>query len=371
MTTLKQEDGGSFEWPLSASGDAAPAAQESDAAMSGDALAGDAEAPLRARPEDHLVEPDAAPRLARTRFLALLALVLALHGLILALILLRPEPETQLAAVEEIPVEIVPEPEPEPPPSPPEPPKPPEPPPPTPEKQPKPKLQDDERMAVDAPRFENKETVERDAPDPETKARKEAAPSEQNAETPAPPQKPEAPPVAAEIAPEIEEQKQKLAEDKPDAEALDKAAPAPVRRPADLAKAPAQTKAPPTQAKRPSVADQLAALAPSPDYKIGSAAKPSPVGGGTARTSYLSILFGLIMPHMKIPADLRSGRMKAEGIVAFYVDERGNLTHSAVYRASGRPDLDRAAMAAVRAAAPFPPPPRGDPRAIWFHYDTQ
>jgi hypothetical protein len=36
----------------------------------------------------------------------------------------------------------------------------------------------------------------------------------------------------------------------------------------------------------------------------------------------------------------------------------------------GRPDLDAAAMNAVRLAAPFPPPPKGDPHAIWFHYDT-
>ena len=41
-----------------------------------------------------------------------------------------------------------------------------------------------------------------------------------------------------------------------------------------------------------------------------------------------------------------------EGIIAFYVDERGNLTHQAVYRASGRADLDQAAMIAVRRARP-------------------
>ena len=52
-------------------------------------------------------------------------------------------------------------------------------------------------------------------------------------------------------------------------------------------------------------------------------------------------------------------------------DENGNLTHQAVYRASGRADLDAAALSAVRKAAPFPPPPPGDPRAIWFHYATR
>jgi protein TonB len=68
---------------------------------------------------------------------------------------------------------------------------------------------------------------------------------------------------------------------------------------------------------------------------------------------------------------LQESHQQMEGIVAFYVDENGNLTHQAIYRASGRADLDAAALNAVRRATPFPPPPPGDPHAIWFHFDTR
>lgn len=322
---------------------------------------------LTARPEDHLVAPEAARR-GSGRFGVILAFVLAIHAAIVAVVLYEASLEKQqTSAPEEIPVELVQEPPPEPAPPPP----PPEPPPPKEkaEKKPKPKIDDDARIATDAPRFENKEKIERVAPDQETKAQAKAEPSKQTAQTPAPPKPPEAPADADKQGP-AEDAPAKPAEDKPGAEALDKATPAPPKRAVEK-KAPAPSKAPPTQAKRQTLSDQLASLAPVPDYKVGSSAKPSPVGGGTAPTSYLSILYGLIMPHMKIPADLRDGRQAADGIVAFYVDERGNLTHQVVYRASGRPDLDRAAMAAVKAAAPFPPPPRGDPHSIWFHYDTR
>lgn len=328
------------------------------------------DSPLAALPEDHLAAPQAPDDAGRARSALILACVLAIHALIVAILVYEASRENmQTAALEEIPVELVQEPPPEPAPPPPPPPEPPPPPKEKAQKQPKPKIDDDARIATDAPRFENKEKVERVAPDQETKAQAKAEPSKQTAQTPAPPKPPEAPADADKQGP-AEDAPAKPAEDKPGAEALDKATPAPPKRAVEK-KAPAPSKAPPTQAKRQTLSDQLASLAPVPDYKVGSSAKPSPVGGGTAPTSYLSILYGLIMPHMKIPADLRDGRQAADGIVAFYVDERGNLTHQVVYRASGRPDLDRAAMAAVKAAAPFPPPPRGDPHSIWFHYDTR
>ncbi|VFU07083.1 energy transducer TonB [Methylocella tundrae] len=328
-----------------------------------------ADPPLRADLDDHLVAPPDASldETRRRRFIWILAACVIAHALVLAILFYESNSPQKMAQVEEIPVELVPQmPEEKV-----EPPPPPPPPPPKQKEQPKPKQKvvDDEQPAYDAPREANKETIEREAPEKETQAQRVAPPSTQTAETPAPPKPAEAPPNAIVQAPE-EEAPAKLADDNPNAEPLDKAEPAPQKKPTEK-KAPVISKAPSTRSKNLSVSDQLAALSSVPEYHLGSAAKPSPIGGGTAKTTYLSILFGLIMRQMHVPSDLRNGHQQVEGIVAFYVDENGNLTHQAVYRASGRPDLDAAALNAVRRAAPFPAPPRGDPHAIWFHYDTR
>jgi protein TonB len=323
---------------------------------------------LKAEADDHLFAPGkSAPSSLRRRFVLIFAAVLVAHAILLTVLFYESRSAPQLAQSEEIPVELVPQipetkaeqPPPEPPPPPPK------------EKQPQPKqkMVEDEKPAFDAPREANKETIEREAPDKETQAQRAAPPTEQTADTPAPPKPPETTPNATVQAPP-EEAPAKLADTTPDAEPLDKAEPAPEKKPTEK-KAPVTSKAPSTKAKKNTVSDQLAALAPTPEYHVGSAARPSPVGGGTAKTTYLSILFGLIMRQFHFPPGIQEAHLQAEGIVAFYIDENGNLTHQAIYRGSGRPDLDAAAMNAVRRAAPFPAPPRGDPHAIWFHFDTR
>lgn len=325
-----------------------------------------ADSPLKAEADDHLTMPaEAAPDSARRRFILILAACLIAHAILVAVLIYENRNAEQIAQSEEIPVELVqqiPEPKVEPPPPPPPPPK---------EKQPQPKqkMVEDEKPAFDAPREANKEKIEREAPDKETQAQRQAPPTEQNAQTPAPPTPPEATAKAEVQAPQ-EDAPSKPADSTPNAEPLDKAETAPEKKPTEK-KAPVISKAPSTKAKRTTVADQLASLAPTPEYHLGSAARPSPIGGGTAKTTYLSILFGLIMRQFHFPPGLQESHQQIDGIVAFYVDENGNLTHSAIYHTSGRPDLDQAAMIAVRRASPFPPPPAGDPHAIWFHYDTR
>jgi protein TonB len=313
-------------------------------------------------------EPAEGPR--RRRFAALLALAFLLHVLLLAILLYQSANDGAAPTVaEEIPVEVVAE-------LPPEPEVRPEPPPPLPPKreQPKPKmLQEDMKPAFDAPRDANTETVEREAPDKETQAQRAAPPTQQTAATPSPEKskvEEKAPDPSPRHAPEkVAEEK---LDEKPDAEAVAKAEtkdPAKSKDRQQAKKDPVKTPASP--GKKGSVADQLAALAPTPNYSVGSRAKPAPVAGGTENTTYLSILYGLIMRQWRDPPG-SARALAAEGIVVFYVDETGNLTHQALYRASGRPDLDAAASAAVRRAAPsFPAPPRGMPRAIAFHYGTK
>jgi protein TonB len=322
---------------------------------------------LKANPEERLVGAPRSRRAARARFIALLALAALLHAALIVLILYKTKNETaQLPPEQEIPVEVVelpPEPEPPPPPE-------------QKKEQPKkPKIDPEElKPAFDAPRDENQETIEREAPDKETQSPREAPPTKQTAEQPAP----KAPPAEVkETAPDPSPQHnpetlaEDKTEDKPDAEPLAEAEKKEPAKPKNRQTKRDPVKTPPAKGKQKSVAEQLAALSPAPSYSVGSAAKRAPVGGGTEKSTYLSILYGLIMRHWRDPPSSNIRSLDAEGIIVFYVDDRGNLTHQAVYRASGRPDLDAAASTAVRRAAPFPPPPRGMPRSIIFQYGTK
>lgn len=304
---------------------------------------------------ERLIAPP-KPLAATRRFVMLLAFSLVFHATVLAL-LLSEDGVQEAMQEQEISVEVIIEPPPEQKLEPPAPRKEP----------PKEKVTIDEKPAFDAPRAANKETIEREAPDQETKAAR-MAPTEQIAPKPAPAKPSPGRESAAQPSPQSAPQK--LADDRPDAETLEEAAPAPQTKPEEKP-AQAEAKAPPASVKKQTIADQIAALSPLPDYQLGAAAKPAPVAGGTAKTTYLSILFGLIVRQMHIPPGIRTKPIMGRGIISFYVDERGNLTHQAVILSSGQPQLDAAALSAVRRAAPFPAPPRGYPHAIHFHYSNR
>lgn len=331
-------------------------------------------ATLAAAAMERLFEPRRGGGLTpRPRFAAFVVLCLLLHIVILAILLWEDRNAALRAppAVEEIPVEVITEP----PPAPKEEePPPPEPPPPEPKQEqqkpppPPPTPMELEKPAFDAPKAESKEKSERDMPEQEEqKAPRIAPPTDKVAPKDEKPQglKDAEDEDGAEKAPEAAEEKQ--AEDRPDAEIIERAEqkPKPQEKPEPKEAKPAK------KGEANSIADQVAALAPLPDFKLGAPPKTSPVGGGQAKTTYLTILYGLIMPHMHIPPRVRGNAMVSKGVVAFYIDEMGNLTHQAVYRSSGAPDLDAAALAAVRRAAPFPPPPRGLPHSMLFTYATK
>ncbi len=310
----------------------------------------------------------------RRRFLLFVALCLALHVALVALVLILDALfAPKIPPAEEIPVEVVVEP--------PAPPKQEAPPPEEPKKEeeqkkeepkkpPPPPLKQqyiEEEPAYDAPRQQSKEKLEREAPDEATQAQKKAQPKETAAPEPSPEKQDNKPPEQApEVAPEKTE---KPSDDKPDAEVIERAEQK-AAKPEEKQTA-VKNKGPAKKGAEKSIAEQLASLEQLPEFKFGGATKPSPVGGGQAKTTYLTILYGMIMPHMRVPERVRGGHLSGSGIVAFYIDEMGNLTHQAVYRTSGLPDLDAAAVYAVRRAAPFPPPPRGLPHAIQFTYSTR
>jgi periplasmic protein TonB len=333
---------------------------------------------IKADPSERLVTPSERSALARrSGFAFLLAICLLIHASVLFFLLDREKSIVEPTREEEIPIEVVmlpPEQKAEPAPKKPRPPDlvtPPV----VKEKPPPEKVELDEAdIARDAPRTGNDSKTHKGEPEKETKAPRIAPPPK--LVTPQPPQdKPEqekaSPPVQEKVdKPSPPTEPQKLADEKLDAEALDKAQPEAPAKPQEK-QAPQPSKTPATQGKKTTVAQQLAAFSAAPTYSFGAATKALPMGGGTEKASYLSILYGMIMRQMHFPPVVRERHVMGEGIVSFYVDDSGHLTHQAVYRSSGLPDLDAAALNAVRRAAPFPAPPRNDPHAIWFHFDTR
>ncbi|NDA48343.1 MAG: energy transducer TonB, partial [Alphaproteobacteria bacterium] len=52
--------------------------------------------------------------------------------------------------------------------------------------------------------------------------------------------------------------------------------------------------------------------------------------------------------------------------VSFELDANGNVTKASVVQSSGHDELDADALATIRRAAPFEPPPAGAPRSYTF-----
>ena len=313
----------------------------------------------------------AGPR--RGQFVFVLGLCLAIHAaiffllVILDAILLPRETRTQ-----ETPVEVIVEP-------------PPAPPPPQPKPEPqakeekpaekpreKPKAQQQQQQpyeepATDAPRAEGPEKINRPAQDKETKALRKAPPSDQTAQKPSPEKRPS--PVegaAPKVSPEPPALKQ--AEDKPDAEVTESAE---IDHDKPDQNEPRAESLGETKKGAKSLADQLTNPEPVPYYQFSGAAKAAPVTGGTANTTYLSTLWGLIVPSMRIPERIKENHLRGDGVLVFNVDIKGNLTRMGIQQSSGLADLDAEALAAVRRAAPFPPPPRGLTYSISFAFTSR
>jgi protein TonB len=332
---------------------------------------------LKADPAERLAAP--VERQARAPFALILAACLAAHALILAFLFFGDfSKASEPTRAEEIPVEIVAEMPPEQKPEPVAKPLPPPPDlvaPPAVKAKPLPdKAQlDDVQIAHDAPVSGNTDQTHKGAPDQETKAPRVAPPPKLAVPRPAvekPAQEKAAAPSQEKPAPPAAPpEPQKLADDTPDAEPLDKAQPRPLTKPKPKPKQQAGKTSPGEGQK--TVAQQLAALTPALSYSFGSSAKSAPIGGGTEKASYESLLMGLISRQVHLPSAVRASHLIHVGQIGLFVDEMGNLTHQAVYRASGDPVLDSVYIAAIRRAAPFPAPPRGLPHGFILQYTNQ
>lgn len=305
-----------------------------------------------ADPNDRFLAPiDPWLRYAKRRFIALVIVVCLLHGALLTFLVLRDH-STPQAPPKEIPVEVVVLPPP------------PEPKKDAPKPQPQPKQKPHyEKPATDTPPPPNDEKVQRESNADKSVSPTPAKPTP-STETKPTPDKPVTPSQNAAQEPAERTAAPDEPDDKADAEALSKAAPMKDPKPTQKVK-PAKQKAPVPNHQREALAREFAALSQSPNFAIAAPAKPSPISGGHCDTNtYLCTLYGLIMRQQHYPASARAQHIEGRVVVAFWLDERGDLTHQAVYRTSGHPELDAEAVAAIHRAAPFPPPPPGSPHGF-------
>jgi TonB family protein len=310
---------------------------------------------LIAAPADRVLAPvDPARRVARQRFVSFLVAAFSLHALLLIALFLRDRADADMQVQEnEVPVELVTE-------------MPPPPPPPEPQKEEqkkekvekppeeKPKIEFNEKPAFDAPRTANQEPVKRQTNEPVTQGPTQAQPAPSDELKP---QKP-APPQAAAPEPVEKSLSRETPDDKPDAEPLDKATPEKALTAQQKVK-PTKERAKVPNDERSKVAQQLAALAPAPTYTFASRSKVTPVDGGTEDMRYLTVVWGLILRQKHDPPSLRAKHLHAVVSVGFFLDDTGHLVLAEIYRTSGFREIDGEALAAVKRAEPFPPPPPG------------
>jgi periplasmic protein TonB len=233
---------------------------------------------------------------------------------------------------------------------------------------------DDVKIAYDAPASGNASQTQKSEISKETQAPLKAPPPKLAVPQPPrdEPEQEKAATPAKEKPAEVSSpsEPQKLSDDEPDAQALDRAQPQPPAPKPKEKKAPQPSKDAAAEGRKVTVAQQLAALAPAPNFSFGAKAKSAQIGGGTERASYESLLMGLISRQLKLPPESRASHLALVGRIGLFVDELGNLTHQALYRASGDPSLDAAWLAAVRRAAPFPAPPRGLPHGFLLQFSN-
>ena len=304
---------------------------------------------LIAPPEERPYAPRPAMLAARRRFVFIVVFCFFLHALGIALVVRYggsgvPAPEQQ-----EIAVEIVAE----------QPPDPPQPPPQQSQQQPAQKSQWDEKEATDSPRAKNEEKPQKKADAKESHAPK-AEPTPEPAEMK--PAKDPAPSEKTTEAKTAEDSAPLQKDDRTDGEPL-KAADQP--KP-DQAQTKAETMAPQPEKPQPAAKPPTTAKV-APDYAFAAASSYMPSTAGNAASTYLSIVYDMVHAHMNL-SKVAAGRRHAMGEIEFYVDYGGGLVGAKVLKSTGLPDLDAAAMAAIRAAAPFPLPPTGSGIGLRMKY---
>lgn len=77
-----------------------------------------------------------------------------------------------------------------------------------------------------------------------------------------------------------------------------------------------------------------------------------------SKISWESLVKGKINKMRNYPEDARRRKRSGTVVIAFSVNERGEILHSQLVTSSGTLSLDRAALTALDSARPLPPPPK-------------
>ena len=305
-----------------------------------------------ATPDERLLERPQPLRLAdRSRFPFVLLICFLLHAIPISIFYLDRS-DGLAPGEQEIPVEIVVEPPP---------PKPPDPTPPKSEEQTK-QATLDEKMATDAPRPANDEKVMKDARDEASHSPK-AGPETEPART-----KP-----ANGAAPASENSTSAKPAEASAPQSMDRRADgdpveaAELQRPETLGQTKAEQAAPQPETQQNATQEPFTAFTPMPDYSFAPASRKAPVAVGKAASTYLSVVYGMVMARISLP-EAAARLAQTKGKIVFDVDLAGNLLRERVVKSSGSPELDSTSMAAIRWAAPFPPSPTGTGLSLIFHY---
>jgi TonB family protein len=202
----------------------------------------------------------------------------------------------------------------------------------------------DEKEATDAPRASD----EKSEKDVRTEA-PHAAQAAAKADSAAPARKPVNPEKASAAEQSAQQPKNDQAEGDPRPEAPEKTkaqkdAPAPEKPPAPAT---------------PSFVSSSDALAAALRY--------APAGGGNAQATYLSTVYGLVVPRLNLEK-LIAGRPHTSGEILFAIDYGGAFVGAKLTKSTGLRDVDAAALAALRAAGPFPLPPTGGGLTLSFKF---
>jgi protein TonB len=78
--------------------------------------------------------------------------------------------------------------------------------------------------------------------------------------------------------------------------------------------------------------------------------------------AYSATVVGRINAMKRYPEAARERAPHGVAVVNFSIGASGQLTSAAIASSAGDPLLDAEALATVRRASPFPPPPAGAPR---------
>jgi protein TonB len=279
-----------------------------------------------------------APR----REVAALAVILFVHAALIAFILYRDGWERfEIPPEQEIPVEVVAE-------VPPDPPKPPQ--------------------QAEQNRDENYDKPAYSAPRAATEVADNQAGAQQKTETAeAQSRAHEGAPVAANNsapAPQVATSalrgtaEEKVADEK--AEPFEAASPSPDRVPGQATAS--------AKAENTGTADlmrQLSSAQPTlSSFSFAAATRLAPLTGGTEDNRFMANVFAKILSKKRYPQSAAARRASGTVMVSFIIDGEGGLVYQTISHSSGEPDIDAEAIAAVKAAAPYPPPPPGAPRSL-------